>query len=436
MMVESGLARWEVGMTRLTAFLLAGLVAASGSFACGQAADDKKDTPLRVSTQLVLVPALVREKSGALVYTLAAKDFVLTDDGVAQKVTLEQDIGGEPLALVVVMEAGAARQSTGWKPTDRKDPANRFAHLSTLVEGIVGDVEKKIAVVEFDSRVQAVEDFTSDMDSVESALADASADENSDGGAAILDGLGFAVEMLRKQPSKYRRAILLLSETNDRGSKLPLAHAVRAVTDTNTTIYSAAFSSGKAASSEYAHKWLPTKKSEPRVDPAKPLPPPGALPGSSYDVALKMMVDYMTMGVFGTNAEPYPPGGCFAKDPDAKQPKNTASRIYDCLGQLAPPLALAKMAALAAADGIRMNVPKTVAEMTGGEYYSFNSEKSLETALTTIANHVPNRYVLSFQPHEPHPGIHALELKLPEYPELAVTARSSYWADTVTMPQH
>jgi len=74
--------------------------------------------------------------------------------------------------------------------------------------------------------------------------------------------------------------------------------------------------------------------------------------------------------------------------------------------------------------------------MTGGEYYSFNGEKSIETALTTIANHVPNRYVLSFQPHDPHPGIHALELKLPEYPGLEVTARSSYWADAETAPQH
>ena len=66
--------------------------------------------------------------------------------------------------------------------------------------------------------------------------------------------------MLKKQPTSYRRAILLLSETNDRGSQLPLAHAIRTISDTNTTIYSVAFSSGKAAASEYGHKWLPTKE--------------------------------------------------------------------------------------------------------------------------------------------------------------------------------
>ena len=81
-------------MKRVAAFMLAGLVAASGPFARGQAAGQKDDAPLRLSTQLVLVPALVRERSGALVYTLSARDFVLTDDGVPQKVRLEQDIGG------------------------------------------------------------------------------------------------------------------------------------------------------------------------------------------------------------------------------------------------------------------------------------------------------------------------------------------------------
>ena len=48
----------------------------------------------------------------------------------------------------------------------------------------------------------------------------------------------------------------------------------------------------------------------------------------------------------------------------------------------------------------------------------------------TISNHVPNRYVLSFQPVAPHPGLHAIELRLREHPELVVTARRSYWADS------
>ena len=42
---------------------------------------------------LVRVPALVRDKDNQLVYTLAADDFVLTDDGVPQKLLLEEEAG-------------------------------------------------------------------------------------------------------------------------------------------------------------------------------------------------------------------------------------------------------------------------------------------------------------------------------------------------------
>ena len=53
-------------------------------------------------------PALVRTHSGELVYTLTAKDFTLTDNGVEQKLSLEEDSGSEPLALVVAIQTGGA----------------------------------------------------------------------------------------------------------------------------------------------------------------------------------------------------------------------------------------------------------------------------------------------------------------------------------------
>jgi hypothetical protein len=113
-------------------------------------------------------------------------------------------------------------------------------------------------------------------------------------------------------------------------------------------------------------------------------------------------------------------------DPDA--PKNKASQAYDCLTQLLPPLALAKMAFLAATDGLQRNIPETVARLTGGEYFKLTDAKSLERDLHTISNHLPNRYILSFQPPSPHPGLHAIALHLVGYPGLEVTARTSYWA--------
>ena len=54
----------------------------------------------------MLVPALVKTKKGDPVFTLTADSFVVTDDGVEQKVRLEEDSGSQPLALVIVVETG------------------------------------------------------------------------------------------------------------------------------------------------------------------------------------------------------------------------------------------------------------------------------------------------------------------------------------------
>jgi len=86
---------------------------------------------------------------------------------------------------------------------------------------------------------------------------------------------------------------------------------------------------------------------------------------------------------------------------------------------------------------MRQNTAEAVAQLTGGEYFQFKDARTLERDLVTISNHVPNRYVLSFQPSSPHPGLHVIQLKLKQYPNLEVTSRSSYWADSTSdITQH
>jgi len=80
-------------------------------------------------------------------------------------------------------------------------------------------------------------------------------------------------------------------------------------------------------------------------------------------------------------------------------------------------------------DALSKNVPETVARLTGGEYYKLGSEKNFERDLATIANHIPNRYMLSFQPQSPHAGFHSISLTAPGYKGLLVYARTGYWID-------
>jgi len=340
---------------------------------------------LRTQTNVVLVPALVRNAKGELVFTLGAEDFRVTDDGVEQKLTLDEDTGGEPLALVVAVETGGGGRGK----------LAAYHHLGAVIDAVVGGVPHRVAVVGFDSTPQLAQDFNGDAMAAGETLDNL---DPGDKGAAILDALKFSVDQLSTQPANYRRAILLISETLDQGSQTKMDDALRAIGDTNTAIYSLGFSSGKADAAHYAYRNLPVSKTDKGF-------------------------------AIGSNAYPNPPHGCMGKDPDPDATTNKAVQAFDCLTQLVPPLGLAKMAAIRAAAGLQRNVPETVAELTGGEYFKFENNRSLVSGMVAISNHVPNRYVLSFQPQTPHAGYHAVELKLQGHPGLHVTARSGYWAD-------
>ena len=115
-------------------------------------------------------------------------------------------------------------------------------------------------------------------------------------------------QQLRAQPASYRRAILLLSETIDQGSQTTLNEALRLVSDTNTAMYSFAFSSTRSAVSHEASKFG-----------------------------------------YGGNTDPGPAHGCFSREgADAEYEGYYSKQVLDCISQLAPPLRLATMAFLTA----------------------------------------------------------------------------------------
>src|SRR2546429_4577496 len=70
---------------------------------------DTGQPKLTVRSTLVMAPVLVTTKEGRVVFDLKADDFLLTDNGVPQLLTLEQDTDSQPLALVIVVESGGGR---------------------------------------------------------------------------------------------------------------------------------------------------------------------------------------------------------------------------------------------------------------------------------------------------------------------------------------
>jgi VWFA-related protein len=93
----------------------------------------------------------------------------------------------------------------------------------------------------------------------------------------------------------------------------------------------------------------------------------------------------------------------------------------------APPNVVAPL--LMARQAMKKNVSKAIAAMTGGEYELFTSRKGFETRMNSFANHLHNRYLLSFEPKNPHPGLHRIRVRLRNpAPNETVLFRSNYWA--------
>jgi VWFA-related protein len=86
-----------------------------------------------------------------------------------------------------------------------------------------------------------------------------------------------------------------------------------------------------------------------------------------------------------------------------------------------------KFAALRQA--LRKDTPRALMRMTGGEYEMFATRNGFETRLNTFANHLHSRYLLTFEPKDPRPGLHTIRVRLRDQARNeTVLFRSSYWA--------
>jgi VWFA-related protein len=295
-------------------------------------------TILRSTTNVVLVPTLVEKDHGQVVYGLKQGDFMVEDNGVAQKVRVEEEMDTAPVALVVAVEQG---RMSGLE-------FDKVAKLGPLLDLFLGDGKSEAALIGFDSKPQLVRDFTTNGADLTDDLRHF---EGGDGGAAILDTVGYAVDLLQSQPKEYRRVLLLMSEQRDHGSShVRPEKLVERIGLTDVLVLSLTFSPSRA---ELLH--------------------------------------------------------------DLKD--NGDNRAMNLISTL--PMALAAM---------KKNVAKQIAMMSGGEYAPFTRDKAFENEMVEVSQHARNRYMLSFTPSDPTPGLHSLRVRTTQDYGARVVARASYWA--------
>lgn len=199
---------------------------------------DQGQATLRVTTREVLVPTLVEKHDGGIVYGLKGDDFVVEDNGIPQKVHMQEEMDTAPVALVVAVEQG------GMSVLE----FDKFARLGPLLDLFLSDPRSRAALVGFDSQPHLMVDYTHSGDDLNDAL---KAMQPGDGGDAILDTISYAVDLLQAQPKEYRRVLLLISEERDQGSKHTKAEGViRKIGQSDVLVLTVSFSPTKA---EFLH---------------------------------------------------------------------------------------------------------------------------------------------------------------------------------------
>ena len=78
-------------------------------------------------------------------------------------------------------------------------------------------------------------------------------------------------------------------------------------------------------------------------------------------------------------------------------------------------------------QAFKKNVSKEVAHMSGGEYTTFTGDKGFEARVVDAAKHARNRYLLTFSPSNPSPGLHTIRVKTAQDYGARIVARANYW---------
>ncbi len=185
------------------------------------------DVPvIRADVEVVNILATVRDRKGRYVADLSRQDFDVYEDGVKQNIEYFNYESGEqaqPLTIVMLIDTSGSVKD---KLRFEQQAASEFLQ-ATLRENV-----DLAAVIQFDSEVNLVQDFTYDFKTLENAILDIRA-----GGATMLyDAVFLAVEDLLSS-EVGRKVIVILSDGADTQSVITSDQAIRVAQNEDVLIY-------------------------------------------------------------------------------------------------------------------------------------------------------------------------------------------------------
>jgi len=208
-----------------------------------QPATAQTKSDLSVEAKLVVVPATVRDKKGALVATLKKEDFVLQIDGKPHTIRYFDHDSDVPLTLGLLVDTSQSQRSA----LDAERSAS-----SAFLDKMLTPHRDNAFVVQFARQVELLQDVTDSRPKLQEALKqldtsspsfqpsaggdDGDRDRYTRGGTALYDAVFLSAdEVMSKQ--KGRRALILLTDGADRNSKESLVNAIESAQRADTIVY-------------------------------------------------------------------------------------------------------------------------------------------------------------------------------------------------------
>jgi VWFA-related protein len=187
---------------------------------------------IRVRVNQVTTPVIVRDASGEMVFDLKEPNFKVYDNGTEQKID-HFDVGGDPLSIVLVMEASS--HIAPMFPTMKR--------AGIIFSETVMAQTSEAAVISYDSTVDLRSKFSTDTDAVRDVIEHLPIGVDD---SLLYDAMARGISMLSERPAVRRRIMLVVGEAQDSGSEARLGEVLRQAQLANVTIYSIGLSSTMA----------------------------------------------------------------------------------------------------------------------------------------------------------------------------------------------
>ncbi len=194
---------------------------------------------LKVTTEVVNVYAVVREKKGQLIPNLNKEDFELTEDNVPQEIRYFNRETDTPLTLGLLIDTSP---SQGRVLGAEKQEAKAFIRQVLRPKDLA-------FVIHFDLEVELLQDFTSDPRLLARAIDETVINggargvlpgpmpTGSVGGTHLYDAVYLASsEVLKNEVG--RKVLLLLTDGEDQGSQVKVNAALEAAQKADVIVYS------------------------------------------------------------------------------------------------------------------------------------------------------------------------------------------------------